>query len=83
MNFEGIDLQKALDLSEEVYSKHLPGYTIGKGNTKSPFHRDSLPSFSVKFYNGKYRWKDFVYKERKNIFFLNFFLLRRKEIKRS
>lgn len=59
MNFEGIDLQKALDLSEEVYSKHLPGYTIGKGNTKSPFHRDSLPSFSVKFYNGKYRWKDF------------------------
>lgn len=55
---QGIEISKALDCAEKVFSFHLPGYTLGIGNTNSPFRNDSIPSFSVKWIKGKWRWKD-------------------------
>ena len=66
--FEGVensDLQKAFSLSEQVYSSHLPGYTLGRGNTKSPFRVDKIPSFQVKWLNGKWKFVDYGDSEKK------------------
>ena len=52
------DVKKALSLSEEVFSKHLPGYKLGVGNTNSPFRQDKIPSFSITWKNGKWLFKD-------------------------
>lgn len=56
---QGIDIQKALDCAERVFSAHLPGYTLGAGCTNSPFRVDKIPSFQVKWIKGKWRYTDF------------------------
>lgn len=56
---QGIDVQKALDCAEKVFSFHLPGYTLGVGNTNSPFRNDRLPSLKVYWKSGKWRFIDF------------------------
>lgn len=56
---QGIDVQKALDCAEKVFSFHLPGYTLGVGNTNSPFRNDKIPSLQVKWSYGKWRFRDY------------------------
>lgn len=56
---QGIDVQKALDCAEKVFSSHLPGYTLGIGNTNSPFRNDKIPSLQVKWSYGKWRFRDY------------------------
>ena len=52
-------LERALALSEDVFLYYLPGYILGEGNTNSPFREDKIPSFSVRWSKGKWRFKDF------------------------
>lgn len=56
---QGIEISKALDCAEKVFSSHLPGYTLGVGNTNSPFRNDKIPSLQVKWSYGKWRFRDF------------------------
>ena len=53
------NLDLALSLAEEVFQKHLPGYTLGEGMTNSPFREDLIPSFSVSYRNKKWKFIDF------------------------
>lgn len=55
---QGIDVQKALDCAEKVFSSHLPGYTLGVGNTNSPLRSDPRPSFSIRWVKDRWRWRD-------------------------
>ena len=45
--------------AEKVFSFHLPGYTLGVGNTNSPFRNDKIPSLQVKWSYGKWRFRDY------------------------
>lgn len=56
---QGIEISKALDCAEKVFSFHLPGYTLGIGNTNSPFRNDKIPSLQVKWSYGKWRFRDY------------------------
>lgn len=51
-------LEKALALSEDVFLYYLPGYILGKGTTNSPFRQDKIPSFSVTYRYGKWKFID-------------------------
>lgn len=55
---QGIDIQKALDCAERVFSAHLPGYILGRGLTNSPLRTDRIPSFSVYWKNNKWLFRD-------------------------